>query len=333
MTLTDLLSLNERVVGQVDDPACADEYAAIFQAYERAGGSAASLYLPTIASLIISGHRVLRMHNLPGISLLAEEMANGVHVRLVVRPHVHLEQPILLCFGMLPSTGVQQIFADYAIGAGACVALQTHSTFPYADQIYYRMETNIRVDAHATLTYNQVHYHGQHGGIRAIPQALVQVAEGGHYLSTFRLVNGRIGQVDLDHQVTVAARASAAVTTVAYGTGNDDIHIRAGVHLNGEQASGFINNQIAVCDQAQSRVCAVAIGNAAGTRGHIDCTEIVRDAAIAESDPRVVARHNQARLTQTSNVGAISEQHLATLLAQGMDQTTAVDTIIRSMLH
>ncbi len=336
MTLVELPSANDHVVEVVEqelDPACANEYAAMFQAYERAGGSAASLQLPTVASLIISGHHVLSINNLPGVHLEAEETSAGIYVHLRVARDTQLDQPVLICFGMIPFEGVQRIIADYEIGADACAAIQTYCTFPNACQIYHRMEATISVGRNATLTYNQVHYHGSCGGIRAIPQALVQVDAGGRYLGTFRLVNGRIGQLDLDHQVNVAAGGAADITTLAYGTEKDRIGVRTGVHLNGEQATGFINNHVAVRDQARSRIFAVAIGNAAGTRGHIDCTEIVRDEALAESNPRAVVRHNQSRITQSANIGAINEQQLAPLLARGLDTDTAVDTIIRGMLN
>ncbi len=53
--------------------------------------------------------------------------------------------------------------------------------------------------------------------------------------------------------------------------------------LDGEQARGLIKTRIALEDESSAEVTGITEGNAAGARGHVDCTEIVKDKAIAKA--------------------------------------------------
>ena len=74
-------------------------------------------------------------------------------------------------------------------------------------------------------------------------------------------------------------------------------------------------------------------GNAAGARGHMDCTEIVRGKAVARNVPVVVVRDDRARVTHEAAIGSVSKKELETLMARGLDEEQAVDVIIRGMLR
>jgi hypothetical protein len=113
---------------------------------------------------------------------------------------------------------------------------------------------------------------------------------------------------------------------------DDDIQVREVVRLNGTGARGLAKARIAVRDRAHSRIFTEAEGNAPGAQGHMDCAEIVRDAAVAENTPRVVVRNDQARVTHEAAIGTVNKKELETLMARGLDEDAAVDVIIRGML-
>jgi len=314
-------------------PAWAGEMAAMLDAYQQAGGDPQALQLPEVATLVISGDQVLASHEIPGVHLEAETIEYGVQARIVVDPQVHIEQPVHLCFGVLPAEGKQKILADYEIGTGAQVQFLAHCSFPNAVRVEHIMQARIHVGADASLTYTEEHFHGTHGGVDVRPSAQVAVDAGGRFATTFSLTRGHVGMLNIDYQIDVAEGGVAELTTKAYGTGEDRIRVQETMRLNGERARGLTRTRVAVRDSAISQVYTTMEGNAPGARGHMDCTEIVRGQAQAHNEPSVVVRNDQAQVTHEAAIGTVNRKELESLLARGLDEDEAVDLIIRGMIR
>ncbi len=307
-------------------------YQALLDAYEQAGGMAAVLQSPHLASLIMNGEQVLEIHNVPGVHLEVERQRMGVAVHITVEPYTVIDQPLYLCLGMLETEGVQHITTRYDIGAHARVAVLVYWLFPHAKKVDHMADTSMHIGPEATLVYTETHYHGHTDGIRGIPQMQICVAERAQYVGTLNLTQGNAGHFKLDCYANVGTQGLVNLTTRIYGTHHDDIRVQKNVHLNGSGARGMLNTRIAARDQAHSRVYATMVGHAAGTCGHIDCTSIIHGQAMAESMPRVVLHHSQARITQASTVGGVNQYDLERLVAQGVDMDTALDMLIQEML-
>jgi Fe-S cluster assembly scaffold protein SufB len=275
----------------------------------------------------------LMSHQIEGVRFEAEELAEGVKARIIVAPGTKVERTVHLCFGMLPAEGRQEIIASYDIGAGAEVEFLAHCTFPNAVKLQHVMDADIHIGADARMTYTEAHYHGQTGGIEVLPKAQVTVDEGGRFLTTFSLTHGRVGRLDIDYEVAVARAGVAQMTTKVYGHADDAVNVREVLHLDGEDARGLTKTRVAVRDAARSEVLTTAEGNAPGAMGHMDCTEIVRDQAEARNVPIVVVRDDRARVTHEAAIGSVNKKELETLMARGLDEDEAVDTIIRGMLR
>ncbi|NWG18790.1 MAG: SufD family Fe-S cluster assembly protein [Chloroflexi bacterium] len=317
---------------QRDDPAWAREYEALLRAYAQAGGPPDVLRSGRVAALIVSANRVLGAVTVPGVTIEAEPLPDGVQARIVVAPGVRMDHPVHLCFGMIPATGVQRIIADYQVGEGAQVAFLAHCSFPNARDLRHIMDAKVQVGAGAVLRYTEAHYHGPHGGVVVEARASIRVGAGGQYLSSFSLVHGRVGRLITDYDADVGAAGVADLTSLVYGSADDDIEVHEAVRLNGDGARGLARTRIAVRDRAHSRVFTTAEGNAPGARGHMDCAEIVRGAAVAENVPTVIVRSDEAHVTHEAAIGTVNRKELETLMARGLDEDTAVDTIIRGML-
>ena len=277
MTLVD-----ERKHASGQRPGWANEMAAMLDAYQQAGGDPGALQLPEVATLVVSANDILVAHEIPGVHFEAEPLEHGVKARISVEPGVKIERPVHLCFGVIPAEGVQEIITDYEIGDGAEVQFLAHCSFPNAIHVKHRMQASIHVGKNASLTYTEEHYHGQTGGVEVLPRAEVSVEDGGRFLTTFSLTRGRVGRLALNYVVDASAGALVEMTTKAYGTGDDQISVTEVVRLNGENARGLTKTRVAVRDAAISQVTTSMEGNSPGARGHMDCTEIVRDAADAE---------------------------------------------------
>jgi Fe-S cluster assembly scaffold protein SufB len=316
-----------------ETPAWAGDLEALMEAYRQAGGDPEALRQANVATLVVSANKVLMAHEIEGVHFEAEELAEGIKARIIVAPDTHVERTVHLCFGMLPAEGRQEIIASYDIGAGAQVEFLAHCTFPNAVRLQHVMDADIYIGAGAKMTYTEAHYHGQTGGVEVLPKARVTVDEGGRFVNTFSLVHGRVGHLDVDYDVSVAKHGLVEMTAKVYGHADDVISVREVLHLDGEGARGLTKTRVAVRDAARSEVLTTAEGNAPGVRGHMDCTEIVRDQAQARNVPIVVVRDDQARVTHEAAIGTVSRKEMETLMARGLDEDEAVDTIIRGMLR
>lgn len=314
-------------------PGWAEEMAAMVDAYQQAGGDPSALQRPEVATLVVSGSQVLAAHEIPGVRFEAQPLEHGVQARIRVEPGVKVERPVHLCFGVIPAEGVQEILAEYEIGDGAEAQFLAHCSFPNAIKVQHRMQARMHIGKNARLTYTEEHYHGQSGGVEVLPHAEVIVEDGGRFLTTFSLTRGRVGRLELDYVVEVGAGAVAELTTKAYGTGDDRVTVKETVRLNGETARGLTRTRVAVRDSAHSSVFTTMEGNAPGARGHMDCTEVVRDAALATNTPVVVVRNDQAQVTHEAAIGTVNRKELESLLARGLDEDEAVDLIIRGMIR
>lgn len=314
------------------EPVWAKEFEAILQAYAQSGGDPANLKKSKAAILVVSANRVLAANEIPGVSFDAEELPNGVKAIIKVKPGKQIEKPVHLCFGMLPAEGEQKIIADYEIGTGAKVEFLAHCTFPNAIKLQHIMDANIHIGQNASMTYRESHYHGDHGGIEVIPKAKVIVDEGGVFITSFNLVQGRVGKLFFDYDVDVEKNGIAELTTKAYGLSDDQLRVTESLHLNGEGARGITKTRIAVRDNATSEVFTTAEGNAPFAKGHMDCTEIVRGDAIASNVPKVIVKDDRAHITHEAAIGTVNHKELETLMARGLDEESGVDIIIRGML-
>lgn len=317
---------------QQRNPAWAREFEAILKAYEQAGGRPDVLQTPRVASAVISGNRVLAVNLIEGVDITAEELENGVRARITVAPGTKVDYPVHLCFGMTDENGLQEILPVFEIGEGAEIGFLAHCTFPNAVDLKHVMNAHIHVGPGATMRYSEGHYHGPVGGIEVLPTTHAQIDEGGRLESEFNLIHGRVGRLDIQFDVDVAAGGVVELNAKAFGSEDDDIKVNEIVRLNGEGARGLTKTRVAVRDRAVSEIYTTAEGNAPGAVGHMDCTEVVRGNAVARNVPIVVVRDDQARVTHEAAIGSVGKKELETLMARGLDEDEAVDIIIRGML-
>jgi Fe-S cluster assembly scaffold protein SufB len=315
------------------DPAWAREFQAILQAYEEAGGKTDALKTPRVASAVISGHRVLSVNPVEGVEIETEEMRQGVRAWVTVEPGTIVTYPVHLCFGMLPSEGVQEIESHFEVGEGAEVGFIAHCTFPNALDLKHVMDAHVCVGRGATMRYSESHYHGLEGGIVVLPTTCARVDAGARFESEFSLVHGRVGRLDVNVEVDVASDGVVELVSKAYGSGDDRIRVTEVIRLNGERARGLAKTRAAVRDAAVSEVFTTAEGNAPGAVGHMDCTEIVRGRSAARNVPAVIVRDDSARVTHEAAIGSVDRKELETLMARGLSEDEAVDIVIRGMLR
>jgi Fe-S cluster assembly scaffold protein SufB len=297
------------------------------------GGNSRVLLDTHTAHLVADGHRVLSRQGVAGVELYAEETAEAIVAKVVVNHDAQVAHPIHLCFGMLARMGMQRVEMEITLEDNATATFIAHCLFTNAQFAQHAMDATIHVGNHATLSITEGHYHGPYGGIEVLPQTTIKVAPYGRFFSDFSLTQGLVGKLDMDYRLVLEAHAVGELTCRVFGHGTDAIKIRDDVYLAGEAAKSVVKTRVALEEQATAEVIGIMDGAAPGARGHLDCMEIVKDQALAQSTPVVKVSNPLAKVTHEAAIGTVDKAQLETLLAHGLSPDQAVDIIVSGMLR
>lgn len=309
------------------------ELAHMLNEFRVAGEDSASLLTVDSAHLVAYGHHLASVQSTPGVTVLASQTPQGIQARVDVAAGVQVMHPVHLCFGMLDPKGVQSVELELVLHAGAMATVWSHCLFSDAVSAKHAMRANVLVDEGANLDFQESHYHGPAGGIQIWARARVRLARLARYRSDFALLRGRVGELDIDYAVDAGERSAAELLSRVYGAGTDLIRIRERVELNGDSACALVKSRVAVRDDASAEIIGATFGNAAHTRGHVDCVEIVRDRAVASAVPEVRVTHALAKVTHEAAIGSVDTRQLETLMARGVEPDQAVDILVRGLLR
>ncbi|OGW39454.1 MAG: hypothetical protein A2010_01895 [Nitrospirae bacterium GWD2_57_9] len=305
----------------------------LMRALGEAGGNAGVLAAADTAHLAVSGHSIVSSHCVEGLDVDARETWKGISARVVVREGVKLKRPVHLCFGVLHKKGTQEIRMDIKLEQNASADFIAHCIFPNAEKIVHRMNAKVEIGEGAEMRYSEAHYHGLSGGIEVVPKLSVTIGKDGRYYTEFSLVTGRVGRLAIDYAVSAGEDAVAELVTRVFGHADDEVKITEKVVLAGERARGLIKARVAVEDDASAEIRGITEGNAAGSRGHVDCMEIVKDRAVAKAIPLVQVNNPGAKVTHEAAIGSVDKRQLETLMAHGLSPEEAVDVIVKGVLR
>jgi Fe-S cluster assembly scaffold protein SufB len=287
---------------------------------------------PEVARIEIHANRVLGVHLVPGLQVDAKEQKDGIEAAIVVTRGSIISRPIYVCFGIMPEDGRQLIVLRVEVEPEAKAAVLAHCTFPNARRIRHEMQAVLNIGRNAEYAYLERHVHGPAGGVLVLPRSRVHVDQGARYRTEFELIRGRVGEMDIQVEVTGEASSVTEVAARIYGAGDDRIAINETAQLVGQYAHGALTTSIALRDSARAVVHNTLRASAAHARGHVDCKEIVQDQAVAEAVPVVAVSHPKAHVTHEAAIGSVDSKQLETLMSRGLTEDEAVDLIIRGLL-
>lgn len=309
------------------------ELGSLMQALDQRGIDRAVMADTATAHLMANGSNLLSRRQVPGLELDATETPEGIVARIRVARDAHIGRPLHLCFGVLPAVGRQHIDLALVLEEGATLDIVAHCLFPNAEQVEHLMDARIELGTGARLDYTEAHFHGPYGGVNVVPRAVVKVGRLAFYRSDFSLTSGRVGRLDIDYEVEAAEDAVVELTARVFGRGADTLRIRERLVLAGRGARGLVKTRVALKDEATAEIIGIGEGNAEGSRGHIDCMEILRDRAVASAQPLIKVTHPLAKITHEAAIGSVDHHQLETLMAHGLSPEQAVDLIVGGLLR
>lgn len=309
------------------------DYKKMVTAYQKAGGE--DIFSDSeVAHVVLERDKILGMHAVEGLEVEADKIEkNKVQVKVTVREGYKIKNPVHMCFGVLPKEGKQIIDMQVEIEKDAKVEVRADCVFPNAVEVQHIMDAQINIAEGGSYIYQEHHFHGEHGGVEVIAKSDINVEARGKLVTKFDLLKGRVGKIDFDYEAQLAAASTVEMLARISGQADDLVKIREAAHLNGRDARGILDSKIALKDQAKAEIYNELTADAAGAMGHVDCTEIIKDQAIARAIPIVDVRHPGAKVTHEAAIGSVDSTQLQTLMARGLDEEEASEVIIQGLLN
>lgn len=308
------------------------DYELMLKAYSQAGGNPEVFNNSKIAHLVIHKNKVIGKHLIDSLILEPKETEKGVDVYLEVIKGVKIDKPVHLCFGILPKEAEQIINIKAKINDGSGIRLLAHCVFPEALNVVHKMQAEIEIGDDAFYEYNEVHFHGEGGGITVLPEAKIKLGNNSRYIGNFSLLKGRVGAFDLNYQVEALENSVVELNAKIYGYKEDKIKLREVAFLNGKGSRGLIKSRVAVKDDAESEIISELTASAPEANGHVDCVEIIQGNAKAKAIPIVNVTNELAKVTHEAAIGKVDKKQLETLMARGLTEEEAVYIVVSGIL-
>jgi Fe-S cluster assembly scaffold protein SufB len=157
---------------------------------------------PEVAYLVVHHNQVLGAHLIPGLKVEVKELEDGIDADIRLQEGTIVRKPVHFCFGMFPETGVQRILLTVNIEKNSKISLLAHCTFPNAVDVKHIMNATINVGENAEYAYFERHIHGDNGGVKVYPNAVVELGKGSKFKTEFELLKGRVGEIYVDYSTT-----------------------------------------------------------------------------------------------------------------------------------
>jgi len=309
------------------------EFEAIVKTAEKLGTDASNFMDKRIASIIISGNRVIGLNNVPGLKLVPTTLEDGVQVDMEIEENPQIPFPVHVCTGYLEKKGYQRVIFNIRVKKNARVKFTAHCVFPQAEEFTHEATSNVIVEDGAVMEYNDEHYHSDAGTIILKTTTNAVVENGGVYRNTFHLTKTRVGKLEVKMNLTLKENAVGELVSKVKASKNDEVDINEIIHLNGEKARGLAKTIVVGLDESKVNVLNEAYGNAPYSRAHISCEEITKgEKVIVATTPILKITNDLAELTHEASIGRVSEKQLETLMAKGLTEEEATELIIKGLL-
>lgn len=311
-----------------------ESYSSLLRTYQQMGGSESILQNENIAHLVIHENEIFSSRLVEGFLLDFEKKEDGVDIDFRVKKDHRIKHPVHLCFGVVPRKGIQKIKIKGKIEENAEIKMLAHCMFPNAENVVHEMDADIDIGNNSSYEYLEQHYHGEKGGVKVVPKANLRVGDSSKLYTTFSLLHGRVGELNIDYDVEVGENGVMDVLAKVLGYSSDNIKIKERGHLNGRCSRGLLKSRVVVKDKARSEVISelYAGAEAEGARGHVDCVELVMNGAHAKAIPVVDVLNEKAKVTHEASIGTVDKKQLNTLMAKGLSPEEATDVIVKGYL-
>lgn len=293
-----------------------------------------SLRNPSVATIIVSGNRVVGLNSVQGMHINSKVRSDGlVMIDVEIDDNTVIPIPVHLCTGFLEKTGEQVLKFNYIIGSNVKVKFKSHCILTKVEKLHHYMESDMYIGKNSHVTYDDEHFHDENGGVFVEAITKAKVDDNAYFAIKFYETKTRVGRINVETNVELKDGAKVNLESKIYGKEDDIIDIKEILRLNGKDSSGIATSTVFATDRTKAHVINEAYGNGTYSKGHIECNEIVKGEDVSVSTiPILKVNNEKAELTHEASVGRIKQDQLETLMAKGLTEDEATGFIVNGLL-
>jgi len=244
---------------------------------------------------------------------------------------VKTEQPIQSCLYIATDRLSQNVHnivvaeedSDLKIITGCSTAPQLNTGLHIGVSEFY-------VKKNATLTFTMIHDWGKNVDVR--PRTTVYVEEGGVYISNYICLKPS-GTLQMNPTTILNGRgAIARLNSVMVSTQGSHIDMGGRVILNAPESKAEIISR-AITSGGTIIARGSLVGKAPKIRAHLECKGLILGEGLMHAIPEIEGYIPGVEMSHEAAVGKIDPEEVEYLMARGLDEETAVSTIVRGFLN
>ncbi|MFW6378829.1 MAG: SufB/SufD family protein [Nanoarchaeota archaeon] len=287
---------------------------------------------PRVASVVIHNNRVLSDHSVEGLEVTEKETVDGVDITIRLKEGVVIDKPVHMCFGVLHGMELQKINMDVHLEKHSSMKVYGHCILTSDKPVKHVMDAKVTLEDDSQFSYFERHTHNDKGTTEVYPKSIVEVGKNARYRTEFELLKGRVGRMEIDIESYGEKNSVSDMITRVNARGDDILTVKEISHLNGEYAKSALRSKVAVREHAKAEVYNKIIATHAHAKGHVDCTEVLKDDGVVSAYPEVEVKHPKARVTHEAKLGGVDNKQLETLMSKGLSEEEAEGIIIDGLL-
>ncbi len=182
----------------------------------------------------------------------------------------------------------------------------------------------------ATLTYTMIHDWGANIVVR--PRTVTHVEEGGTFVSNYVSLKP-VGSLQANPLTSLNGKGAVArLNSILVATEGTHLDTGNQVVLNAEDTKAEIISR-AITTGGTIIARGSIIGKHAGVKGHLECKGLILKDGLLHAIPELEAEVPGVEMSHEAAVGKIDRREIEYLMARGLDEETAVSTIVRGFLN
>lgn len=182
----------------------------------------------------------------------------------------------------------------------------------------------------AKLTFTMIHDWGEKVNVR--PRTVTRVAEGGVFISNYISLRP-VGSLQMFPSTYLEGRGAVArFNSILVASRGSHLDVGSRVVLSApETRAEIISRGITTGGTIIAR--GDLIGKVAGVRAHLECKGLILNNGIMHAIPELSGHVPGVEMSHEAAVGKIDKREIEYLMARGLDEESAVSTIVRGFLN
>jgi len=254
---------------------------------------------------------------------------DGYFIR--ARKGIKTEQPIQSCLYIASDRVSQNVHNLVVAEEDSDLKIVTGcSTAPKLDTGLHIGVSEFYVKKNACLTFTMIHDWGKNVDVR--PRTTVYVEEGGVYISNYICLRPA-GTLQMYPTIILQGKeAVARINSVIVSHPDSHIDMGGRVILQAPRSRAEIISR-AISSGGTIIARGSLVGKAPEIRAHLECKGMILNDGLMHAIPEIEGYIPGVEMSHEAAVGKIDPEEIEYLMARGLDEETAISTIVRGFLN